>query len=311
MSSQEGLSLVPDFYRESCPFLEDIVMNIVKSKVLEQPRAAAQLLRLHFHDCFVMGCDGSMLLDSNGGIVSEKLANPNKNSLKGFEVIDEIKLAVEEACPLTVSCADIVAIAARDSVVLRGGPTWEVLLGRRDSLTASIDGANKFIPTPNSSLDTLIANFNQQGLDIKDLVALSGSHTMGVARCVNFRQRTYDTTYKENIYDRYYPFQKTLRSICPQSGDDNQLAPLDFQTPAYFDNHYYLNLLESKGLLHSDNVLVLEDEGGEIEERVWAYATNRKLFFESFSSSMIKMGNINALTGAQGEIRKNCRYVNT
>ena len=56
----------------------------------------------------------------------------------------------------------------------RGGPTWEVSLGRRDSLTASIDDANKFIPTPNLSLDALIANFRQQGLDTKDLVALSG-----------------------------------------------------------------------------------------------------------------------------------------
>lgn len=47
-------------------------------------------------------------------------------------------------------------------------------LGRRDSLTASFSGANQFIPPPNSSLEGLIANFEQQGLDIGDLVALSG-----------------------------------------------------------------------------------------------------------------------------------------
>lgn len=47
-------------------------------------------------------------------------------------------------------------------------------LGRRDSLKASFDGANKFIPAPNSSLDTLIENFSQRGLDEGDLVALSG-----------------------------------------------------------------------------------------------------------------------------------------
>lgn len=56
----------------------------------------------------------------------------------------------------------------------RGGPGWQVLLGRKDSLKASFDGANKYIPSPNSSLETLIANFHEQGLDVYDLVALSG-----------------------------------------------------------------------------------------------------------------------------------------
>lgn len=303
-------NLLLDYYKESCPLLEEIVRYVVKTKVLREPRVAAQLLRLHFHDCFVQGCDGSVLLDSNGGIVSEKGAKPNKDSLRGFEVIDDIKSAVEKACPWTVSCADIVAIAARDSVVLRGGPSWEVWLGRRDSLTASFDGANKFIPTPNLSLDALIANFKQQGLDTKDLVALSGSHTMGVARCVSFRQRIYDAGFQENIYERFSSFQETLSSICPRSGNDNVLTPLDYSTPTFFDNHYYENLAESKGLLHSDNVLVLEDEGGDIQQRVWAYASNREFFFDSFASSMIKMGNINVLTGEKGEIRKNCRFVN-
>lgn len=46
-------SLVLDYYKESCPLLEEIVRYIVKTKVIRQPRVAAQLLRLHFHDCFV------------------------------------------------------------------------------------------------------------------------------------------------------------------------------------------------------------------------------------------------------------------
>lgn len=58
----------------------------------------------------------------------------------------------------------------------RGGPRWMVWLGRRDSLKASFDGANQFIPAPNSSLLGLISNFKQQGLDIQDLVALSGTY---------------------------------------------------------------------------------------------------------------------------------------
>ncbi|KAL9246914.1 hypothetical protein vseg_020393 [Gypsophila vaccaria] len=302
--------LLPDFYRETCPWVENVVRFVVKSRVLKQPRVAAQLLRLHFHDCFVQGCDGSVLLDNQGAILSEKGATPNLNSLRGFDVIDEIKAAVEEACPLTVSCADILAIAARDSVVLRGGPSWEVLLGRRDSLTASFTGANTFIPTPNLSLEALIANFQLQGLDIRDLVALSGAHTLGVARCTSFRQRIYDSSFEENLYDRYSEFRKSLESICPESGNDDQTTPLDYRTPSFFDNHYYKNLIELKGLLHTDNVLVVEDEVGETEERVWAYASDTDLFFESFAESMVKMGNIKVLIGDEGQIRENCRFIN-
>ncbi len=61
----------------------------------------------------MQGCDGSVLLD---GPNSEKTAGPNF-SLRGFEVVDTIKQALEAACPATVSCADILAYAARDSAV--------------------------------------------------------------------------------------------------------------------------------------------------------------------------------------------------
>ncbi|XP_024996647.1 peroxidase 20-like [Cynara cardunculus var. scolymus] len=307
--------LIVGYYEESCPFLEEIVRRQVEIAVLQEPRMAASLLRLHFHDCFVLGCDGSVLLDDFEGTESEKKAAPNTNSLRGFEVIDEIKNVVEDACPCTVSCADLLAIVARDAVALTGGPKWNVYLGRRDSMKASLDDANKFIPTPNSSLETLIANFGSQGLNAQDLVVLSGSHTIGEAKCTSFKQRIYDyDDSEERSYPRQWKndeFRRVLRSICPRSGRDNALAPLDFTTPARFDNQYFHNIKLGQGLLVSDNVLVAEDVEREIRDVVWAFASNEEHFFTSFANSMIKMGNIRVLTGQQGEIRKNCRLINT
>ncbi|KAH9324836.1 hypothetical protein KI387_005014, partial [Taxus chinensis] len=93
------------------------VKSAVKQAVNNEKRMGASLLRLHFHDCFVNGCDGSILLDDSASLTGEKIAQPNANSARGFDVIDTIKTQVEAACSGVVSCADILAIAARDSVV--------------------------------------------------------------------------------------------------------------------------------------------------------------------------------------------------
>lgn len=302
--------LFPQFYQFSCPQAEDIVMSVLEKAIAKEPRMAASLLRLHFHDCFVQGCDASVLLDDSANIVSEKNSLPNKNSIRGFEVIDEIKAKLEEACPQTVSCADILAMAARGSTVLSGGPSWELPLGRRDSKTASLRTSNNNIPPPNSTLQNLLTFFQRQGLDEVDLVALSGGHTIGVARCATFKQRLYNqngNNLPDMTLEKTYYFG--LKSVCPKSGGDNNISPLDFGSPVKFDNIYFKLILWGKGLLNSDEVLFTGNVGNTME-LVKAYARDENLFFEQFAKSMIKMGNISPLTGFNGEIRKNCRLVN-
>ena len=63
----------------------------------------------------VQGCDGSVLLDSTANNTAEKDAKPNL-TLRGFGFIERVKAAVEKACPDTVSCADVLALMARDAV---------------------------------------------------------------------------------------------------------------------------------------------------------------------------------------------------
>ncbi|KAL8517105.1 hypothetical protein ACS0TY_015359 [Phlomoides rotata] len=110
--------LKPDFYDKTCPQALPAIKRVVEEAMQNHRRMGASLLRLHFHDCFATGCDGSILLDSTRSFTSEKFAAPNNNSVKGYEVIDMIKREVDRVCGrAVVSCADILAVAARDSVV--------------------------------------------------------------------------------------------------------------------------------------------------------------------------------------------------
>ncbi|KAH7837536.1 hypothetical protein Vadar_014938 [Vaccinium darrowii] len=267
--------LTADYYDKVCPQALPTVKSIVQRAIMNEARMGASLLRLHFHDCFVNGCDGSDLLDDTTNFTGEKTAIPNLNSLRGFNVVDEIKAAVNSACNgNVVSCADILAIAARDSVNILGGPFYNVLLGRKDSLTASLADANADIPSPFSNFSGLLSNFQSHGLDLQDLIVLSGGHTIGLARCTNFRSRIYNET------DINSSFATSLKNVCPVNGGGNNTAPLD-ATTTIFDTVYFQGLMQQKGLLHSDQELF---NGGNSQsvDLVTYYGNNRAAFWEDF-----------------------------
>ncbi|XP_048570186.1 peroxidase 4-like [Triticum urartu] len=302
-SGGASAQLSSGFYSRSCPGMLKAVRSALHPAIARERRVGASIVRLFFHDCFVQGCDASLLLDDAPGLRGEKNATPNKNSARGFEVIDAVKAAVEGCCPGVVSCADILAIAAEESVVFLGGPSWEVKMGRRDSTTASFNGAENNIPPPTSGLANLTSLFAAQGLSQKDMVALSGAHTIGLARCTNFRDHIYNDT---NIDAG---FARSRQSGCPRAtgSGDNNLAPLDLQTPTVFENDYYKNLVQKRGLLHSDKELF---NGGAADALVREYVGSQSAFFKDFVEGMIKMGDITPLTRSNGQIRMNCRRIN-
>ncbi|VVB08590.1 unnamed protein product [Arabis nemorensis] len=305
--------LSPSFYDKTCPQVFNIATNTIVDALRSDPRIAASILRLHFHDCFVNGCDASILLDNTTSFRTEKDAFGNANSARGFEVIDKMKAAVEKACPKTVSCADLLTIAAQESVVLAGGPSWMVPTGRRDGLRGFMDLANTNLPAPFFTLKQLKDAFKNVGLDRpSDLVALSGGHTFGKNQCRFIMDRLYNFSGSgspDPTLDKSY--LKTLRKQCPRNGNQNILVDFDLRTPTVFDNKYYVNLKENKGLIQTDQELFSSPDASDTIPLVRAFADGTDKFFKAFVEAMIRMGNLSPLTGKQGEIRLNCRVVNS
>ncbi|XP_022158970.1 lignin-forming anionic peroxidase-like [Momordica charantia] len=289
------------FYDQTCPTALTTIRTVIRQAVSQERRMAASLIRLHFHDCFVHGCDASILLDDTPSMIGEQNAAPNRNSARGYGVIHKAKTEVEKICPGVVSCADILTVAARDASFAVGGPSWTVKLGRRDSTTASKTLAESELPGFQESLDRLISIFANKGLSARDMVALSGSHTIGQAQCFLFRNRIYN---QSNIDAG---FASTRRRNCPTSGGNGNLAPLDLVTPNSFDNNYFKNLIQRKGLLETDQVLF---NGGSTDSIVTEYSRNPSTFKSDFATAMIKMGDIEPLTGLEGQIRNICGAVN-
>ncbi|XP_051132706.1 lignin-forming anionic peroxidase-like [Andrographis paniculata] len=292
------------FYDSSCPNAAATVRASIRQAVSRERRVAASLIRLHFHDCFAQGCDASILLDQTDSIQTEKTVLPNRSLRpQAFAAVDAAKAAVEQACPGVVSCADILTLAARDAAVAVGAPTWNVRLGRRDSTGTNPTEANADIPLGNSNLDRLISSFARKQLSVRDMVALSGAHTLGQAQCFTFRNRIYS-----NRTDIDAGFAATRRRQCPQSGGDSNLAPLDLVTPNSFDNNYYRNLVQRRGLLNSDQALF---NGSSTDAIVTEYSRNPQAFASDFGNAMIRMSEISPLVGnGNGIIRRVCTAIN-
>ncbi|URD99297.1 peroxidase [Musa troglodytarum] len=285
---------------QTCPNATAIINAEIRKTIKNAPSLAGPLLRLHFHDCFVRGCDASVLLNSANGKAAEKDGIPNK-SLRGYGVIDTVKAKLEKACPGVVSCADILALVARDVVALSKGPYWQVPTGRRDG-TVSIARETFQLPRPTDGISQLIQNFAGKGLNVQDLVVLSGAHTIGVSHCSSFCSRIY------NSDPRIDPnYAAKLRMKC-KPNDLTTLVQMDPGSFTTFDTAYYTQVSRRRGLFNSDAALL---QNPQTRAYVLRQATgSASEFFKDFGDSMVKMGNIGVLTGAAGKIRKKCFAVN-
>nr|XP_017215845.1 PREDICTED: peroxidase 55-like [Daucus carota subsp. sativus] len=300
--------LKENFYSSTCPNVESIVNQAVSKKLRQPFPTIPATLRLFLHDCFFEGCDASILITSSDRDAErdaeENLSLPGD----GFDTVIKAKEAVETKCPGVVSCADILAVAARDVVRMAGGPSFNVELGRRDGLISKASRVPEKIPKPSFNLKQLNSLFSQLNLTQLDMIALSGGHTLGVSHCDQFSNRLHSFSSSAQTDPSLDPdYARQLTAACSNS-DESTVIILDPETPQTFDNMYFKNLVAGKGLLSSDQVLFSDPAS---QPTVRDFANSPDEFNVAFVSGMRKLGRSGVKTGRQGELGKDCTAFNS
>ncbi|KQK14991.1 peroxidase 2 [Brachypodium distachyon] len=295
-----------DYYKDTeCSGVEDTVRRVVAEAEERQPGIGAGLIRLFFHDCFVEGCDASVLLrPTKANPQPEMLGVPNVNSLHGFNVIDDAKKALREKCEGVVSCADILAFAARDATVLLGKVKhFEMPSGRYDGRVSNASYTLYNLPPPFADLRLLKDMFKLKGFNTDEMVTLSGAHSIGVSRCSSFCDRSDNASSNMNPW-----LASKLRSQCTcNTSSLNAMVNQDNVTPRVLDNQYYWNVINKKVLFKSDAALL---SSWETAAEVLVNALYPNKWEEKFAAAMVKMGSIDVKSKDDGEIRKVCGFVN-
>ncbi|KAF8110591.1 hypothetical protein N665_0081s0024 [Sinapis alba] len=295
-----------NYYRESCPRAEEIIRQQVETLYYKHGNTAVSWLRNLFHDCIVKSCDASLLLETARGVESEQKST-RSFGMRNFKYVKTIKDELEKECPSTVSCADIVALSARDGIVMLKGPKIDMIkTGRRDSRGSYLRDVEALVPNHNDSLSSVLSNFNSIGIDVEATVALLGAHSVGRVHCVNLVHRLYPTI--DPTLDPKYALYLKKRCPTPNPNPKEVLySRNDPETPMVVDNMYYKNIMAHKGLLVIDNELATDPRTAPFVEKM---AADNGYFHEQFSRAIRLLSETNPLTGDQGEIRKDCRYVN-
>ena len=302
------------YYATTCPDAEAIVEDAMSRLHYTDPTLSPAIIRMLLHDCFVRGCDASVMIVPTPPLhhpatSSERTAVPN-HTLRGFTAVDAVKRAVDDACPgaaAVVSCADVLALMARDAVVLLGGARYDVALGRRDGTVSNPDEVD--LPAPFAKLADVLDYFAARGFSAEETVVLFGAHTVGGAHCSSFRYRltggpgdgTMDEIFRRDMLDECGAEELPLET--------DPAVFFDPDSPFAVDNNFYRQLMSNRTLLQVDQEAAVNPSTAP---HVAYYAANPDAFVRRFSEAMAKLSNVGVLEGDAGEVRKLCsRYNDT
>ncbi len=249
------------------------------------PGKAPAVLRLAFHDAATFdaaagdgGANGSIIHEARArplgharaflslshnavSFFASQLDRPESFGLKrGLRPVLDAREALRNTPAADVSLADLIQLAGAHAVALTGGPSIAVPLGRTDA--ASADPPNR-MPAETLSGAALRAHFARAGLSTRELVALSGAHTIGGKGFGG--PLVFDNTYYKTLLARPWA--------------DASASPEAREMAAHIG-------------LPSDKSLPDDPEC-----RVWIqrYADDQARWFEDFAAAYIKMGTLGAV----------------
>ncbi|CAF2067341.1 unnamed protein product [Brassica napus] len=144
--------------------------------------------------------------------------------------------------------------------IVVGGPWYDVELGRLDGLSSTAASVEGMLPQPTDDVNKLTSHFAKNGLSLDDIINAT-----------------------------YLP---QLKDLCPKDVDPRKEIFMDPITPGKFDNVYYQNLQQGRGLFKSDQALFTDPRS---KPTVNLWASNGQLYNQAFVNSMIKLGRVGTL----------------
>ncbi|XWS61432.1 hypothetical protein CRYUN_Cryun07bG0125200 [Craigia yunnanensis] len=279
------------FYKDTCSLVEFIVKEEVRKAFIRDRGVAAGLMRMHFHDCFVRVSGMSHLLIH--------LYLYHRVVMDQFSSIP-LPPAKHRKTPLPIT------------LVYEGTKMEDLAmmsLLEEEMAELHLPQIRGNLAPPTFNVNQLTQLFENKGFTQEEMVTLSGGHTIGRSHCTSFSDRLYNfsgTSMQDPSLDPKYA--ALLKQQCPQSSTNPNLVVPMTSSPSIIDVGYYVDILANMGLFMSDHTLPTSPVTAN---QVAQNAKNPMQWKSKFAAAMVKMGQLDVLTGTAGEIRAKYRVINS